>query len=212
MKIQCRACKEIVSLSFRMEADGSGIQVACPECRADYFVAATDAAPRPVVPGGDHQCPKCGEAQPPAEHCRRCGLAFARWDSWQDTEDASADNESTRILFEAARARWADDAAHERLLEHCMRTGQFSYAISRYRRHLVADPTDAVAGPRMKQLQVLAEQKLLSRPEVIEEDKNPYQGSIVVLLVCVFLVLGGVMYSWIQSQAADVLEPGEPPP
>src|SRR5262249_26638526 len=143
MKAQCDKCKEIVALVFKTEP--GGIRVTCPSCDAQYSVAAAEtdadadadadtatdtatatATDTVTATAPDAACPKCGEPQKAAAACRRCGLAVAKWPTWNDPDagDSSivlGDVRAAAALFDLCLASWDDAARHDAFLAHCER-------------------------------------------------------------------------------------------
>lgn len=200
MKVQCDRCREIVGLEFGLAE--RGIEVHCPSCDARYTVAATSAggAAAPSLPPPT-TCPKCGEGQPKAEACRRCGLIFAKWRGVEGLADASAprvdDAREGAALWAACEAAWEDGAAHDRFLVHVQRTSAYAYAAARYRAaQAQRGGADPVAAERLKRVRAMAEAALLATAaaEKNPKESTPYRASMVVLAVLVLLLGGGILY------------------
>lgn len=215
MKAQCDRCKEIVPLEFALAA--GGIQVRCPACHACYFVAAGDpaspvapSAPPKVtrLPGAEMTCPKCGEAQPRADACRRCGLLQARWRGSLAAADASspelAHAREAAALWAEVETGWDDPARHDTFLAYCQKSGTYAFAASRYRAALAERPGDAIAERRLRQVRHLAELALLSPRPRAEAERTPFGGAMVVLGLIVLLVVGGLAWAlWFRVPAGD---------
>ncbi len=197
MKVQCLKCKEIVGIRFRVV--GAGIQVTCGACSASYHVAETRAATaaeavvdQPSAPPADAamSCPKCGSEQPPASACRVCGLAadrFAAWDAAHRTLEPRLE-----AAWRACLAAWHDAGAHERFLERVAAQSAYSDAARRYRARLRDHGGDATDEARLARIAKMAEAALLSRAVASKDaanDKEPYRG--VLLMLIMLVVLGG---------------------
>jgi hypothetical protein len=190
-----------------------GIEVTCASCGATYHVAArpvepaaapdAEPEPRPPAPSGAMVCPKCGDAQPPADACRRCGLIQARWRGPESAADGTdldlVGAREAAALWEQCLQRWEEPAPHEAFLAHCQAAGTFAFAASRYRAaQAQRGEHDPVATSRLKQVRSLAEQALLipsrAAPETKTSSLAPYKNVVVLLTLVLALLLGGVVY------------------
>jgi hypothetical protein len=197
VKAQCDRCKEIVPLSFSVEA--AGIRVRCPACQAEYAVAATEGppaaaatAPAPAAPP-EMTCPKCGEAQRKAAACRRCGLIIARWSGTSvAVGPAPGEAREAAALWTQVEASWDEGPRHEAFIEHCRRAGVLAFAAARYRQ-AAARPG---AAERLVQIRTVAEQSLAAVPRQTERPAAHGRvrtavlaGVVVVLVVLIWLLL-----------------------
>jgi hypothetical protein len=148
-------------------------------------------------------CPKCGDAQPPAEACRRCGLIQSRWRGPESAADGTdldlVGAREAAALWELCLRKWEDPAPHDAFLAHCQAAGTFAFAAARYRAALVLkSERDPVATSRLKQVRNLAEQALVvptrAAPETKISSLAPYKNVMVLLTLVLALLLGGVVY------------------
>jgi hypothetical protein len=199
VKVQCRECKEIVPLAFSIVP--GGIEVTCPSCHQLYRVDATTEK-EPALPrrSGDMVCPKCGETQPPAEACRRCGLIQDRWRGPESAADGTeldlANAREAGALWEACVVEWDDPGRHDAFLRYCQQGGIFALAAARYRSVLqTSGEHDPVAAGRLKQVRAMAEQALVRAPRPAKESKaeTPYKYTVVLLGAGVALLAGGIV-------------------
>ena len=214
MKVQCDRCKEIVRLEFALR--GQGIAVHCPECGADYELAATGVGPAPAgaeaarPPAGGMRCAKCGEAQPRAESCRRCGLVQERWRGPLHAADAAevdlADARAAAALWQACEDGWTDEGRHDAFLLYCQKMGGYAYAAARYRAaRQERGEGDAVAAARLKQITSLVEFSLMKPPKAAAaKEAAPFRKTVVLLVVLLLAIVGGVIYALVVRH----LEPG----
>jgi hypothetical protein len=201
VKAQCEKCKEIVPLSFTVAA--VGIDVTCGACGADYHVAASKPLETPVPrPAGDMVCPKCGEAQPPATACRRCGLIQDRWRGPESAADGTeldlASAREAAALWDACLVRWEDPATHDAFLAHCEAAGTFAFAAARYRgAQQTRGDGDPVTTARLKQVRNMAELALVRptpRPKQEVETPSLYKNAVILLTLGLTLLAGGFVY------------------
>lgn len=212
MKIQCERCKEIVAIGEFEMADG-GIHVTCAACTETFFVASGGSAqsrpepepepkpepepePKAEADGGPRMtCPKCETEQAEGDACRSCGLLRAKFSSFEGSgAGASA---ALEAAWSACEDDWANDDAHNRLLERVASERAFAWGARRYRRVLRDRPDDSIAETRLDKLARMAEAEMLSLAVARNADetaKEPYKGVVVVMLVLLLVAGGGGIY------------------
>jgi ribosomal protein S27E len=203
VKTRCASCDAEVELVFA-PAPG-GIQVTCPACRTTSFVPASApgadaAASAPPAREGETTCPKCGEIQPVAAACRRCGLVFARWTG--GAAAAEDDAEATR-LWAACEAGWDDPSQHDAFIAFCHRRGDLPLAAGRYRAAGQArGAKDSQVTRALARIEKLALTTLeLSAPRERRAEKNaPYRNALLVLAALLVLVALGLVWAVFKQQ------------
>lgn len=201
MKTRCASCGAEVELVFAPVP--GGIQVTCPLCTNVSFVAAgvPDVPQAPPRPGaGEKDCPKCGEIQPEAAACRRCGLVFVRWKGGAGL--AQADAEAAR-LWTACEQAWDDPARHDAFIQLCQRTAQLPLAAGRYRAagqaRGASDPVTRRALERIEKL-ALTTLELSAQRERQVERRLPYRKTLVVMAALLGLVALGLAWAVFKQQ------------
>jgi hypothetical protein len=206
VKAECQACGKLAELS--LAPDGDAVRATCALCGKSFRVGdppaagATAVEPPAAAPSPPLVCPKCGQGQPPAEACRRCGLVFARWkgqDSWAPAPEQAAAVADVMRLWADVEARWSDAAAHEAFLTACSRASLYAFAAARYRgaqatRGAAAEPAARDALARVAKM---AEAALLMSSDRRRggSDRPPYRRVVVLLTALMFLVL--VALAWL---------------
>ncbi len=233
MKLQCDLCREIVVADFVVAAGGAAgdaIEVHCPACDGRFRATgrnapavaaapATTPMPMPVAaltraartswqpPMGAPvmECPKCGEAQATGEACRMCGLKaplMADYATKNPATDAPAD---VAAAWKAVEAAWSNVELHDRLANVVALHGDYAWIARRYREHLRADPTDAIAGDRLGRITRITEATLKAtaslrrdRPAPITPGApaaKPYRGVVTVLVMLIMVIIAGTIYA-----------------
>jgi hypothetical protein len=221
VKARCEACGVEGELRFvvAVAGAGAGIDVTCDACGARTFVpagaagaqgaAATQGAPsepatvRPKE--GEQECPKCGEVQPAASACRRCGLVFVRWKGGAG-EAGGEDAEAAR-LWEAVEVSWTDAARHDAFIAHCQRTQQFPLAAGRYR--VAASGARGANDPFVVRSLERIEKLALTTLELSAQRERgaagasgplPYRNTMMALVALVALVALALVWTMLRQQ------------
>lgn len=155
-------------------------------------------------------CPKCGtELAEGVEACPTCGLATANHEQFAIDDQEEAPPELAP-LWEACRAEWGSEEAHDRFLEEAARLDAFVQAGRSYRRaarERGADDPQVVSG--LERVRRMAEAAWLTRaPEVAlaseSQDRGPYRTVALLFITLVLLAgLGGITVYIIRTLRPD---------
>ena len=207
MKTQCPGCGASVELVFAPVP--GGIQVTCPDCRRTSFVAASapsppaaEAARAPRARAGEKECPKCGEVQPEADACRRCGLVFARWQGGAVAAADDVDAEAAR-LWATCEAAWDEPSRHDAFIAFCQQRAQLPLAAARYRTAgLARGADDAMVTRALARLSKLAltTLELSAQRERPVERALPYRKTLTVLVALLGLLALGLVWAVFKQQ------------
>jgi hypothetical protein len=95
----------------------------------------------------------------------------------------------------ACEEKWDDAARHDEFLAICQRLGSFVYAAARYRAAATDRALAEVAGARLRQIRLLAEQALLS---AIRSDKPMAKGHalrwIAIAVFVLAFAIGAILF------------------
>jgi hypothetical protein len=184
-------------------------EVRCPHCEKTFAIA-DPVGTLPRVPG-DMTCPKCGDAQPRAVACRRCGLLSERMAEFARDRVLEAP-EAVRAAWDALDARWGEATAHEAFVQLVATSTAYAWAAQQYRDAQRARPDDPRPAEQLTRLARMAEATLraTATPKVASTER-PYKNAMMVLGLLVFLLVIGLVYAVVtKSFRGD--DPGEPTP
>ncbi len=162
--------------------------MACDGCgfHTTLSVAKPSISPSPNAIGG---CPKCGQlVSDEVTHCPTCGLDKDKFVGF-----SSGDPLELSLLmdgWQVVEDRWLDDSAHEEFAASVVMSENYGLAARCYRQ-AAADPTRAQRADQMlERMRSMATAALLSRRPTLVEEKEPYRGVLLLLMVMLFIGAG----------------------
>jgi hypothetical protein len=222
MKVQCDLCREIVV--GELTVVGDTIEVHCPACDKSFTVATGKTVPpapppRAAIDGPSMTCPKCGDAQPTAKACRRCGLLAERMSGYEPP--AIEASPELVAAWETLEGRWEDRDAHQALLLQVTDAGAYPWAAQRYRAAARTRPDDRIASEQLGKIARMTEASMRSAASRRDEPgPTPYKnvilllGALIVLLVLVTVVtvVGGSFLDSGDDPKPAKTQPAKPRP
>jgi hypothetical protein len=155
-------------------------------------------------------CPKCGEAQPTAAACRRCGLLAERMADFSRDQDAAAPE--LAVAWQALESSWDDPAAHERFVELISTLTAWPWAARRYRDVLRERPGDPRATEQLARIAKMTEAMLRASATVHPQQTTTYRRTLGMLMVLLVLLVIGIAYAFIvKGLRAGQVERDNPP-
>jgi hypothetical protein len=138
MKVQCPACKEIVSMTEFITSE-TGLTFQCSNCNKSNFLANPQAGNKdkqpgqslaePIEPTELVTCPKCGNGQKNPIACDRCGLVFSKFDE----SELPPDPPEGVNLWLRLQDNMQDQELHETFIATCVAIDRQDYAARQYR-------------------------------------------------------------------------------
>ncbi len=192
VRIECSSCHEITSATLVSAAKGTAT-LECDGCGGH----TTISVPLPSITEGSESvgsepvgsCPKCG--QPVSDgvtHCPACGLDREKFVGFSlgDPQELSRLTDGWQVV----ESRWQDDSAHEEFAANVVVSGSYGLAARCYRQ-AAADPARAQRAEKMlERMRSMATAALLSRKPKLVQEKEPYRGVLILLMVILFIGAG----------------------
>ena len=152
-------------------------------------------------------CPKCGDAQPPATACRRCGLAADHMNAY-----AASSVEIPPVIlamWAKVEASWTDTAVHDAFINAASAANLFTYAARQYRAAGAARPGDDVAPGHLTRLARMAEAAMRATASPPPRDAKRLRVIVLVIVAAFLLAMVGLLVAKVMSQPGAA---GPPPP